>query len=47
LDRKALIYICGTAEIARAAEIVRAAEIARAVEIIGVGVIKIFIFAAI
>jgi len=47
LDRKALVYIYSTAEIARAAEIIRAAEIVRAAEIIGVGVIKIFIFAAI
>jgi hypothetical protein len=41
LDRKALVCVRSTAEIARAAEIVRAAEIAR------VSVIKVFIFVAV
>jgi hypothetical protein len=52
LDRKALVYICGTIDIVRAIEIARAVEIARAAEIIRgwrrafrrVGVIKVFVF---
>ena len=47
MDRKALVYICGTAEIVRATEIARAMEIIRAAKIIRVSIIKIFIFAAI
>jgi hypothetical protein len=47
LDRKALIYIYGTADIIRATEITRAVEIIRAAEIARVSVIKVFIFIAI
>jgi len=49
LDRKALVYICGTADIIRAAEIIRAIEIIRGWRraFRRIGVIKVFAFIAI